>query len=518
MALDGFFIYNLINELKPILLGSRLEKIKSIDKDSYVFTFFHFHQKHYLYLSIASSRNLLFLGQAARDELETGITPLLRQKIESGILTDIYQYKTDRVITFTFTINDYFLGKIKRELVFEVMGKYANLILVQDDIILDAAKKNKISKKRNTFPGEKFYYLESDKEPFNNISYENILRPKDLVDKYLGISPFLANYLFVQKKQVDEIVINPCVNLSNKDFYAFNLFLTENNIKYLESLSSVQNYNLNYQSKNKILYEKFISNNLKKLSEKLILFENEISTHQENIDKIYIANYIYDNLDPNLRVSELVINDEKILLNPLKNLNENAQMIYKLYHKGKSGLKILENLIEETKTLINYFKSLEFDLSYEDSILSEIEESLIELGFKRKEKLKSKKKKAPKIITIKSNDYTILVGKNSLQNEYITRTLGNKNDLFFHVSNAHGSHVLLQGEKNDTSIHNALLLAGYFSELRSSNKVSINYTLLKNVKRVPKIKYFLVTLENYITKVVNLDLSLINELLSNQNN
>ena len=82
--------------------------------------------------------------------------------------------------------------------------------------------------------------------------------------------------------------------------------------------------------------------------------------------------------------------------------------------------------------------------------------------------------------------YRIVVGKNNLQNDYITTTLARKNDMWFHTKNIHGSHVIVMcdgGELSDETIRFAARLAAQNSRAADSSNVPVDYTLVKYVKK-----------------------------------
>jgi predicted ribosome quality control (RQC) complex YloA/Tae2 family protein len=87
---------------------------------------------------------------------------------------------------------------------------------------------------------------------------------------------------------------------------------------------------------------------------------------------------------------------------------------------------------------------------------------------------------------ISTNGYDILAGQDDTSNDYLTFTLADQNDLWFHVSGFPGSHVVLKcgtskPEKQD--IKDAAGLAVYFSKMRDGGKVSVSYCEAKQVRK-----------------------------------
>jgi predicted ribosome quality control (RQC) complex YloA/Tae2 family protein len=77
------------------------------------------------------------------------------------------------------------------------------------------------------------------------------------------------------------------------------------------------------------------------------------------------------------------------------------------------------------------------------------------------------------------------VGKNNIQNDYLTNHYAKPNDLWFHIKNAPGSHVVLHKDNNilDDDIRMGAYLASYYSSFSDSSSVPVDYTFIKYVKK-----------------------------------
>jgi predicted ribosome quality control (RQC) complex YloA/Tae2 family protein len=102
----------------------------------------------------------------------------------------------------------------------------------------------------------------------------------------------------------------------------------------------------------------------------------------------------------------------------------------------------------------------------------------------------------------------IMIGRNSRQNERLTLRDAAPEDMWFHVKNAPGSHVVLKLKESgvntasDADIESAAALAAYYSSQRSGSKVDVDYTAVKNVKKIPGGKPGMVTYTNFKTITV----------------
>ena len=118
-----------------------------------------------------------------------------------------------------------------------------------------------------------------------------------------------------------------------------------------------------------------------------------------------------------------------------------------------------------------------------------------------------KKKKKKEVISkphhyISSDGFHIYVGKNNKQNDYLTLRFAHKEDLWLHIQNQPGSHVIITKKNNsisDTSLEEAATLAAYYSKGKNSSNVAIDYTERKNVKKPKNAKTGMVIYENFNT-------------------
>jgi len=99
------------------------------------------------------------------------------------------------------------------------------------------------------------------------------------------------------------------------------------------------------------------------------------------------------------------------------------------------------------------------------------------------------------------NGKEILVGKNAKENNYLSLTFAEDYDLFFHVADFPGSHVILRMTSFDVAtiddIADAAYLAFYYSQAKNRKKVKVDYTPIKYVSRPKKAEPGLVELEKF---------------------
>ncbi|KEH86545.1 hypothetical protein Z965_07985 [Clostridium novyi A str. BKT29909] len=86
---------------------------------------------------------------------------------------------------------------------------------------------------------------------------------------------------------------------------------------------------------------------------------------------------------------------------------------------------------------------------------------------------------------ISKDGIDIYVGKNNIQNDYLTLKFANKHDIWFHTKNIPGSHVIVKNIMDipESTLLEAANLAAYYSKSQNSSNVPVDYTEVKNVKK-----------------------------------
>ncbi len=181
--------------------------------------------------------------------------------------------------------------------------------------------------------------------------------------------------------------------------------------------------------------------------------------------------------------------------------SQNAQKYYKKYAKAKSALVMLNEQIEESARELSYidtvFESLAKAENENDFAQIRTELSMTGYGRKlenmRKSGNKSKKdyrqnmKKDYKPMRfMTSGGYEVLCGKNNLQNDYVTTVLASKDDYWFHVKNAPGSHVVMRCGKDEPDAKDfteCAKIAVLYSSQKETPNAAVDYTRVRHVKK-----------------------------------
>ncbi len=523
MAIDGI-ILNKVKEDLSSHLPIRINKINSTSDTEVIFNVHSNNIRTNLVISLHSIYNHISLSNKNYSDFEEPSTfvMVLRKHITNGIITKIEQFNYDRYLLLHIrALNDIYDEK-DYLLSVELMGKYANLILIDKETnkIIDALKKIPpyLNNKRTILQGANFTLpdKQNKKDPYLDLDVDF---NESLVKQVAGFSKQLENeirYLnqtleykdIIQKiKDADKLYIS-----ENGDYHI--IPLTYLNLSYKEYEINegfdVLYYQVNEKERIKTVTEdisKFIKRQIKHFDVKLLKLkqslEDSLNLEQdkENGDLLYT----YSNLDKKgldkIEVIDYDDNKKMIKLDPKLTIKQNANKYYNSYTKKRKGKVYIEEQIDIAKNELEYFNALSEQLeiaSYNDAL--EIKNELIKYGYLRKKNTKLKKHKKINLYQVKVGDNTITFGKNNTQNDYLTFEYAKSNYTWFHAKDYHGSHLVVDSDNpSEEVLRECANLAAYFSKGRYSSSVPVNYTLAKNVKKIKGAKPGFVSIKNYKT-------------------
>ena len=538
MSFDGIFLSKLKKELDVLKTG-RISKINDIADNNFIFTIRANKENYKLYLGFNAQTSRIHLTN--KDYINNpnpkNFTLFLRKNIEGYFINDIYQYETDRILIFELIGYNEMKDRSSKLLICEVMGKFSNLILTDNNyLILDSLHHDGVGEfNRIIIPNAKYQFPKTTKlNPYktNDFDFNIINSPKDILNNFLGVSYSFANMVFMEEnieQNFYKILNNsylPSIyqDINNKtDFY----FFSYNPLKTYNSLSSLLDDNFyNVEKENQIKKEtadlaKFIKKQINKYEQKLIkLAEEKRIALDSDIYKLYGELLLSA---PNLKLKDkkiLIYNyyDNKdiiINLDERYNILENSQKYYKKYQKLKKSLTYINEQIEICKNEINYFNLLNDQLKIANlNDVLEMVDELKKYKYLPNNITKNNNKKKPKYLTYEIADTLIYVGKNNIQNDYITNKLSKPNYLWFHVKDGSGSHVVIAKEDNYTEneIRTAAMLAAYYSYASNSSSVAVDYTKIKFIKKIPGQKGCFVTYSRQNTIYIDPDKDYISNL------
>ncbi len=399
-------------------------------------------------------------------------------------------------------------------------------------------------------------------------SADDIKTDKFILQSFEGISPLVARELChrsieggdviastltpdMQKKLCDEIFglfekikkdnFSPCVIYDNGgkpiDFCAFEItqYASVATVKMCENISqAVDAYyvtrDLDERRKQKSAsLIKLVSNNIDRCAKKIILLHQTIEDSAGRDKHKMYADLITANLyrikdGDKVAVVENFYSPEceqiTIPLDAAASPQQNAQRYYKKYNKAKAAEQQATKQLRIAEQELEYLESImqNISLAMTGDDLDEIKSELASEGYiSQKSKDKRKKQTTPKPMHFVSSDgFDIYVGKNNMQNDYVTMRLANSSDWWFHTKGFAGSHTIIKlgvdKDVPDKTILEAAMLAAHFSSAKNSPKVEVDYTQIKNVKKPSGAKPGMVIYDHYYTIYVEPGESLVESL------
>lgn len=525
MALDGLLLYNVMNILQP-LLPLRINKIAQISKNEIVFECYN-QKKLSLIISCDPEFNRLSLTNQPYDKLSqpSHFIMLLRKYCENGILQTIQQVQLDRLVKLTVS-NRNDLGDLKNyTLMLELMGKYANIILVDEqNEIIDAFTRIPpfTNSNRLIFSGADYQLppIQDRKNPFIDASIDESL---PLYQQFQGFSPLLSkeiDYRLHHHQQFTSIIeeIKQSTKLyvtDHKFFHCIELTHLNKLANEYDLMDGFDQIMVNWQHQARLKQQtgdllKTVTRELKRLLKKLPKLQDQLNlakTYQSYQKKGNILlTYGYD-LPKGLREVTLTdFNQNPVTLELDERLNgiENANRYFHQYQKLKKGQQYIVQQIQITNDTIDYLNGILVQLqhaSLNDAL--EIRQELIDQKlFYDKQKTVRKKEKKVLFHQIEFDGLTFYYGKSNLQNETLTFKFGQKKDSWFHTAQGAGCHVLVKKplhELTERHYRFAANLAAYYSTYGQSSSVAVNYTSLDQIKRIPGSATGKVQLNHYQT-------------------
>ena len=471
---------------------------------------------------------------------------LLRKHIQNGRIVSISQPDFERVLVFEIEhLNE--LGDVcRKKLIIELMGKYSNIIFTNmDDAIIDSIKHipASVSSVREVLPGLPYFIPQTQEKKNPLIIEENEFLQtvfskhmecyKAIYTSFTGISPMIAHEICYRSGgQADLSTDALNTEAQHHLFIAFDdLFsqvcneyftpvtLYENGVpidyscvpitsflqeQCVASDSVSQLLASYYREKDKLTrirqksvdLRKIVQTTLERTVKKYDLQLRQLKdTEKMEQFKIYgellhTYGYSIENGAKSAVVTNYYTNEPiTIPLDSMLSPMENAKKYFDKYGKLKRTKEALTTLTVEVKEEIDHLDSImtALDIAQREEDLNEIKEELIDSGYiKRKGQNKKQRFKSKPFHYITQDGFHIYVGKNNYQNDELTFHFATGNDWWFHAKGIPGSHVIIKSEGKevpDRVFEEAGKLAAHYSKGKGQEKVEIDYTLKKNVKK-----------------------------------
>ncbi|MEO8393696.1 MAG: NFACT RNA binding domain-containing protein [Chloroflexota bacterium] len=560
MYLDALTLSALVDEFMDVLVGGHIQDSLSVDEKGLGLEVYSRHQRRYLYMSADPQTPRIHI---VPEKLRRGVqTPtqlglLFRRYVENGLITHVSQPDWERILHIDVQGAE---GDVT--IIVEPMERRSNILLVQNGIIMDCMRRVGADENRYRVSLPNHTYVPPPPQigklnPFT-LTLEAVIGmfaqnndPKRkthqvLTARVLGMSPLLAKEIVYRaSKSTDQkadaadpekllaalqTLITPMqrrewqpgVVQNERGVQAFSVYPLESMEGWhrVESLSEAMT--LFYSAPvgedaynaGKVPVHEAIEEAAEKLNGKLISLqrsmtdESERETLKQSGELILAYQYAIQPKQTELRAQyEMDAPELVISLDPTITALENAQRYFQKYTKAKGALEDVPRLIRQTQNELNFLTQLDTDLELAGNWpeIDEVQQTLQGRGYwKGKATTRIAAKSAP-LRVVSKDGFVVWVGRNSRQNEIVTFDKGGPQDLWLHAHGAAGSHVIVKFDGRqipDKVIEGAAALAAYYSANRSENRVIVDATYRRYVRKIKGGSVGMVTYKNEETQTV----------------
>ena len=525
LYLDGIGISFLIKEIKEKILRYILTKIFQYDRVSFSLFF----GKNNLIFQVKDNSTIFYLKDEKdpNTDFQSKFLLSLKKHLQNSILINIRQEGFDRIVYFDFEKLNQFGDVEKYTLIIEIMGKASNIFLTSKDKILsalyftsiDVGNRVIMTGARYTLPFEEKkispLYLEDENFPFETETFmekiEGVGRAFALQcsQDYHTFKKYLSSYKPVMYEILNRGKIQKV--LTYNEFSEFNQkenITLENERKYFDTLNEGLNAYFKTTITSNVISEKkknllkYVDSQIKKFKKiekniKVDLKKNENFEKYKNIGDILAANMHQIKYGMKKITVFDFYNNEEVMINldPLLSPNDNLNFYYNKYNKGKRTISALNSRFLDIQNEIRYFEEIKMFIEKENDFIGieeiENELNLSNSGNKIKNKIKLNKPKKRELLSFDYKGFQIFVGRNNKENEEISFSKGQPNDIWMHAKDIPGSHVLIlrnnQKVPDDVLLHAATLACDY-SKAKKGDKVTVDYCERKFVKKIKNSK------------------------------
>lgn len=494
---------------------------------------------------------------------------LLRKHLTGAVLKEVRQAELDRILFMDFEATNEIGDRVDLSVCIEIMSKHSNVILMyKDGKIIDSLKRVDITKSsfRQVLPGLQYQFPPAQQKIcLLNADVSDVLTAVQsfpekrmsaaLLSVLQGVSPIVcrdiakncdnSSVVDLTASQLDD-VRNSLTKLQQRVINGSpepTIILDSDNKPRDFSFMKIEQYGDSASSQKfetcSLLLDSFyderdrierthqraqdlfrlLHNTIERISRKinvqkaelnecanretLRIYAELIQANQYQLQKGSFYYDLYNYYDNN--------NVVRIKADPALTPSQNAQKYYKEYKKSRTAEEKLNELISSGEQEFLYIESV-LDLltrSNTERELSEIRTELAEQGYLRSRQTRNKQKqqKALPPIEYRSTDgFTILVGRNNIQNDRLSLKLAHNYDMWLHVKNIPGSHVVVVSngvQVSDLAVSQAAIIAAYHSRARDSSQVPVDFTYIKNLRKPQGAKPGKVIYNTYQTLTVN---------------
>lgn len=569
MTLDGITLFCAANELNESITGARIDKIFMPAKDELDILIRVKNENKRIKISANPNLFRLHLTRHASKNPDTppSFCMFLRKYLTNATVENIHMDGLERAVFINILTRDE-MGVLKPlKLILELMGKHSNIILTDSNnkvmeclkhVGLDVSRLRQIlpSITYSPPPGSKLNPLLMGKEEI-----EKILQNKGQKEMHNHLSAVLQglsaptvqemlayiseNYgssvsdtaagladVFCKIKSGDIAPHIAADSETGKEFFSMlpygDVKKRFSTVNELLDTYYFEQCNFERMQKQKDALSKLLKKHIDKREKRLQIQQETLEEakqaeeYRKKGDLITANIYRLKKGIPFFEAADYYDENNTITINLDTRLSPsaNAQKYYKRYNKLKSAANITKEQMEENSKELSFLYSEQISLQNceTDLEMEEILYELIKTGYyteKKGQKIKQKEEASSPHAFLSSDGIEIYAGKNNRQNDLLTIKYAGLNDLWLHIKDFAGAHVIIKSGGKDIpecTLKEAAAIAAYLSRAKGSDKIPVDYTQRKNVKKPSGAKPGMVIYESYRTILIKPDEEVFNRL------
>ncbi|MCI2046396.1 MAG: NFACT family protein [Faecalibacterium sp.] len=574
MALDAATLALAVGEIREKLLDARIAKIFEPTRDELLLTLRTRTETLALLLSARSGSARVCFTRESFENPDTppGFCMLMRKYLTGGKVLDVRREPGDRIVYFDFQCTNEMGDLVTNTLCAELMGRYSNLVLVQNGRIVDALKRVDFedSDVRQLLPGLAYTLPPKPARPdFFSVSSASLVaaaceKPLPVADALIktvsGVGPVVSREavwrafgetaaLAAELDAAQQARLAQAIDALRAEYeaggtpvsvkapegrpveytffrpqqYGAGFVLTEwpSFSEMLEGYYAEKDRAERLRTKGKELH-KAVHNLYERAVRKQAARRDELAASEKSETLRLYGELLSANLYQMEKGMQRVTlpnwydggKEVTISLDARYSPSQNAQRYFKEYKKKQTAARMLAELLTSGEQEIAYLETVlyEVESASGEAALNEIRAELKSQGYLKYYKQRDKKQKPADFLRFVSSDgFEILVGRNNIQNERLTLHTARGRDLWFHTKNAPGSHTVVMSEGRaipDRTKEEAAQLAVLFSSQAHGIKVPVDYTEVKNIRKTGGLKPGMVLYDLYETAYITPDAAL----------
>lgn len=537
MTLDGLTLQAIVRELCCIV-GARIEKILQPAREEVVLQLHTQDGRRRLVLCAEAGACRLHLTEQARPNpaVAPNFCMLLRKHLTGGHIAAVSQLGLERVARIDVDAKDELGAHVPLALVIEIMGKYSNIMLLREGVVLGSVKRvpPDLSSVRTVLPGVTYApppLGKHDPRALSQVSLADVLKNGRLLEQVQGLCPQSAAEITFRAIGREELPAplsestalrlagvvkafaeeaaerpRPCIQLDAQGmpvFFSplpFKTYPAGRRREYPTVNAAVDAYytlreNVRLLDQKRAALARALKKHIARVQKKLKL-QLETLARAGELEKLNLyAELITANIYRVQRgMDELTAENyytggqETIPLDKTLSPAANAQKYFKRYNKLKTALEVAERQRAQYDDELRYLEGVDYAIQTaacpED--LADVRADLVKYGY-----LEPAQKKAPPredplarpLAFATSDGFRVFAGRNSRQNDALTLKVAGPEDIWFHAKNLPGAHVILfTGGRppTDTALHECAVLAATLCRAKGG-KVQVDYAPRKHV-------------------------------------